>query len=325
MTGSPLEAACQTIRRREPDGRGYYGGVVALFGTDAANRPSLDSAILVRTARIDRSGALSLTVGATVVRKSDPAAEVDGTRVAAADLLSSLTGRSTAVTRAGAYASAAAGVKAKERLSSDPTVQAALERRNENLAGFWLTDADTCWPKLRSPSEHRILVLDADDVFTSMLAHQLRALGPPVTVRRFDEPFDADQYDLFVAGPGPGRPRSASDPETAPLATSLHRLLVEGRPLFGIGLGHQILSRILGLPLLPLATPNQGAQKQIDYFGAPVRVGFYNSFAAQCDWDAIHRPASTGPSPCAGTRGAARSTACGAEDSCPASSIPSLC
>src|SRR5690606_26981262 len=47
VTGSPLENACRVIARYEPEGRGYYSGVVALVGRDTAGRRTLDSAILI--------------------------------------------------------------------------------------------------------------------------------------------------------------------------------------------------------------------------------------------------------------------------------------
>ena len=56
VTGSPLENACRVIARYEPEGRGYYSGVVALIGRDARGARTLDSAILIRTADIDRGG-----------------------------------------------------------------------------------------------------------------------------------------------------------------------------------------------------------------------------------------------------------------------------
>lgn len=58
VTGSPLENACRIISRYEPAGRGYYSGAVALIGRDAGGDRTLDSAILIRTADIDRAGRL---------------------------------------------------------------------------------------------------------------------------------------------------------------------------------------------------------------------------------------------------------------------------
>ncbi|MDQ3402033.1 MAG: chorismate-binding protein, partial [Actinomycetota bacterium] len=86
VTGSPLENACRVISNHEPHGRGYYSGVVALISTDG-HRDVMDSAILIRTAEIDRSGRVAIRVGATLVRHSDPVSEVAETRAKAEGLL----------------------------------------------------------------------------------------------------------------------------------------------------------------------------------------------------------------------------------------------
>ncbi|MFC7503178.1 chorismate-binding protein, partial [Nocardioides sp. GCM10030258] len=49
VTGSPVENACRLIKQYEPEGRGYYGAALALFGRDAAGEPVVDSPIVIRT------------------------------------------------------------------------------------------------------------------------------------------------------------------------------------------------------------------------------------------------------------------------------------
>ncbi|RBL81579.1 phenazine-specific anthranilate synthase component I, partial [Streptomyces cavourensis] len=68
VTGSPLESACRVINQYEPEGRGYYSGVVALLGRDEEGGHALDSSILIRTADISAAGRLRIGVGATLVR-----------------------------------------------------------------------------------------------------------------------------------------------------------------------------------------------------------------------------------------------------------------
>ncbi|MEY9929167.1 phenazine biosynthesis protein phzE [Catenulispora sp. GP43] len=274
VTGSPLASAFRVIARREKQGRGYYGGVVALFGADKAGRPTLDSSILIRTARITRAGVLSLTVGSTVVRHSDPDAEAAETVGKAAGLLAAL--------RSGARRGAAGHAEAVVELGTDPAIRRSLARRNDGLATFWLAGAARPAP---SPTGLRATIIDAEDSFTAMLAHQLRALGLSATVSRFDEPLDLDAADLVVLGPGPGDPRRDDDPKMLRLAGLAERLLAAGKPLLGLCLGHQVVALRLGLPVRPLPRPRQGSQRRIEVFGETVRVGFYNSFAAYRDLD----------------------------------------
>ncbi|MCF6744059.1 phenazine-specific anthranilate synthase component I [Blastococcus sp. KM273128] len=273
VTGSPLENACRVIARQEPAGRGYYSGVLALIGRDAGAARTLDSAILIRTADIDDAGRLTLRVGATLVRHSDPATEVLETRAKAAGLLAAARG---APVRRDDRAERAGG------LGSDPRVRAALESRNDRLAPFWLRPATlgTAVPALLG---RRVLVVDAEDTFTAMLGHQLRALGLVVDVRSHRTVVPAcvaEGYDLVLVGPGPGDPQEPADPKIATLRAVVSRLLADRTPFLAVCLGHQVLSTALGLPLVRKTVPSQGQQREIDWFGRPERVGFYNTFVA---------------------------------------------
>ncbi|GIH67988.1 anthranilate synthase family protein [Sphaerimonospora thailandensis] len=269
VTGSPLESACRVIDRYEPEGRGYYSGVVALIGRDGAGRRTMDSAIVIRTADIDAAGRLRIGLGATLVRHSRPASEVDETRAKASGLLSALRGDGSG------------------RFGDHPLVRAALDRRNETLAGFWLTPQEEraqLWPALTGRS---VLIIDAEDTFTEMIAHQLRALGPTVAVRRFDESYALDGYDLVIMGPGPGDPRRIGDPKIAHLRATVRRLLTGQHSFAAVCLSHQVLCAELGLELIRRDAPAQGLQREIDLFGVRERVGFYNTFAARNPEDKI--------------------------------------
>jgi phenazine biosynthesis protein phzE len=233
----------------------------------------MDSAILIRTADIDRSGRLRIGVGATLVRHSNPASEVAETRAKAAGLLAALDGPGST------------------RLATEPQVLRALARRNENIAGFWLTGAtEDAAGQAAELAGRSVLVVDAEDTFTSMIGHQLTSLGLTVTVRRFDEPYDTDAHDLVVMGPGPGDPRATDDPKIAHLRGTIGRLLESRRPFTAVCLSHQVLATLLGLPLVRRQVPNQGVQREIDLFGQRERVGFYNTFAARSDSDKTDHP-----------------------------------
>ncbi|ELS53355.1 phenazine-specific anthranilate synthase component I [Streptomyces viridochromogenes] len=263
VTGSPLESACKVIERYEPEGRGYYSGVLALIGHDEQGGRTLDSAILIRTADIDAGGRMRIGVGATLVRHSDPLSEVAETRAKAAGLLAVL------------------GETGPRRFGSHPSVRAALDGRNSGLAGFWLAPDAERQRGAGLLDGRRVLVVDAEDTFTAMIGHQLRALGAEVTVRRFDQPYAFDAHDLVVMGPGPGDPRETDHPKIAHLRTAIDTLLAERRPFAAVCLSHQVLSLRLGLPLVRRDQPNQGVQREIDLFGRRERVGFYNTFAAR--------------------------------------------
>lgn len=272
VTGSPLESAARVIDRYEPHGRGYYSGVAALVGRDENGGRTLDSAILIRTADIDAGGRMRIAVGATLVRHSNPTAEVAETRVKAAGLLNAL--------HNGADGSFAA----------HPEVRAALRQRNVDMARFWFGGSDVSSALAPELVGCSALIVDAEDTFTAMIGMQLRAMGMQVTVRRFDEPFLPTAHDVVIMGPGPGDPREAGDPKIAHLRAAIDELLALDHPFVAVCLSHQVLSLRLGYRLVRRRSPNQGVQREIDLFGSPARVGFYNTFAAQSAADVREAP-----------------------------------
>ncbi|MEU5160375.1 anthranilate synthase family protein [Streptomyces sp. NPDC020875] len=297
VTGSPVQNACRVIERHEVGGRGYYAGALALLGRDGGGAQSLDSPILIRTADIAADGGLRVPVGATLVRNSVPGNEVAETHAKAAGVLTALgvgPGRAPA---------APTGV----RLADDPRVRAALDARRAGLAPFWLrlqepadgpltgeraTASASAGGTARSrggrlPAGHALMV-DGEDTFTAMLAHLLRSTGLEVTVRRFDEPglreTVRDHHGPVVLGPGPGDPADPADPKMRVLRTIAAELLDgHSHGVLGVCLGHELIAHELGLRLVRKATPYQGAQERIDFFGRPETVGFYSSFTAHCD------------------------------------------
>ncbi|WP_086737612.1 anthranilate synthase family protein [Streptomyces glaucescens] len=273
VTGSPVQNACRVIERHETGGRGYYAGALALLGRDSGGAQTLDSPILIRTADIDAAGRLRVPVGATLVRGSDPAGEVAETHAKAAGVLAAL----------GVRPSRPREEAVRPGLADDPRVRAVLDGRRASLAPFWL--------RMQEPSaelDGHALVVDGEDTFTAMLAHVLRAGGLDVTVRRYDEPGLRETVlaheGPLVLGPGPGDPADADDPKMRFLRGLTAEVLRTHRHgVLGVCLGHELIAAELGLEIVRKEVPHQGAQTEIDLFGRPETVGFYNSFTARCD------------------------------------------
>jgi len=278
VTGSPMQNACAVIRRHETKPRGYYSGVAALFTPNDEGGHDLDAPILIRTVYL-RDGSLNVPVGATLVRHSDPHGEVSETHGKAAGVLGAIGAidrDSAAEAREDADAPAA-----PQSLADDPTVEALLASRNSRLAEFWLNPQGE---DFTGPFAGRsAVVVDAEDRFTTMLAHQLRHLGLDVTIRPWKETADADldAADLVVAGPGPGDPRDATSERIERMRQVVARRVDAGAPLLAVCLSHQILSHRLGIDLAPLDAPHQGLQKGVPVFGEDASIGFYNTFTAR--------------------------------------------
>ncbi|MFD8520485.1 anthranilate synthase family protein [Streptomyces capillispiralis] len=284
VTGSPVQNACRVIERHESGGRGYYAGALALIGRDEGGAQTLDSPILIRTADIDAAGRLRVPVGATLVRGSDPAGEVAETHAKAAGVLAAL----------GVRPGRPRAESVRPGLADDPRVRAALDGRRASLAPFWL--------RMQERSDAltgHALVVDGEDTFTAMLAHVLRAAGPDVTVRRYDEPGLREAVlaheGPLVLGPGPGDPSDTADPRMRFLRALTAEVIGENRHgVLGVCLGHELIAAELGLETVRKAVPHQGAQTEIDLFGRTETVGFYNSFVARCDEDTARELAAHG-------------------------------
>ncbi len=278
VTGSPMQNACAVIRRHERKPRGYYSGVAALFTPNAEGGHDLDAPILIRTVYL-HDGTLSVPVGATLVRHSDPYGEVSETHGKAAGVLGAIGAiprDSVAEARSDADAPGT-----PRSLADDPTVAELLASRNARLADFWLNPQGE---EFTGPFTGRTaLVVDAEDRFTTMLAHQLRHLGLEVAIAPWSEvrDEDVDSADLVVAGPGPGDPRDTGNDRIARMRHVVARRLDAGSPLLAVCLSHQILADRLGIGLAPLDAPHQGLQKSVPVFGEDASIGFYNTFTAR--------------------------------------------
>ena len=291
VTGSPMQNACTVITRHERTPRGYYSGVAALFTPRpptaiVAGEPShdLDAPILIRTAYLT-GGRLRVPVGATLVRHSDPFGEVSETHGKAAGVLGAIGAVPRDRIAEAAFDDAAidedAPAPRPRLLADDPAIASLLASRNARLAAFWLNPQDAAGS---GPLAGRTaVVVDAEDRFTTMLAHQLRHLGLEVEIAPWSAVTEAqlDGADLVVCGPGPGDPRDIGSARMRRMREVVAHRRASGRPLLAVCLSHQILADSLGIDLAPLAAPHQGLQKTVDVFGMPASIGFYNTFTAR--------------------------------------------
>ena len=277
VTGSPMQNACAVIRRHETTPRGYYSGVAALFTPRPDGGHDLDAPILIRTAYLV-DGRLRVPAGATLVRHSSPEGEVSETHGKAAGVLGAI----GAVPRDLPAPAADPDQPTPELrpLAEDPRIAELLASRNARLAPFWLE------PQGAEPGPlhgRTALVVDAEDRFTTMLAHQLRHLGLDVTIAHWSTVTDdeVDAAEIVVSGPGPGDPRDEDSPRIARMREVVRRRLQARAPLLAVCLSHQILADRIGVSLAPLASPHQGLQKTVDVFGEAASIGFYNTFTAR--------------------------------------------
>ena len=173
-------------------------------------------------------------------------------------------------------------------LNAQPGVAEALKERNHQLATFWIRSQE--WEQHPPFAGTTALVIDCEDQFTEMLAHQLRHLGLKTSVARWDSVADVSTPDLVVFGPGPGDPRDVDNVRLETVRTYLRTRLDLGRPLLAVCLSHQILSMIAGLPVEALPTPRQGVRLQTEVFGTGAALGFYNTFGSVAEGGQLVTP-----------------------------------
>ncbi|RAJ43064.1 phenazine biosynthesis protein phzE [Kitasatospora sp. SolWspMP-SS2h] len=275
VTGSPIRNACRVIARHEPHGRSYYAGYLGLFEPAGDSTCSFDSAINIRSAQVRRHGEawrMRADVGATLVRNSSPQRELAETQAKAAAVLSAVCGRAVVPGDLGPTPFGPPEPPAAD----DPDLARAIGNRRTDINPLWFGAAAA-----HGAAARRAVLVDAEDDFNSMLAHQLSAFGYAVDIVPNAHAVTAlDDDALVVFGPGPGDPCDRGDARVVLLERALTQALATSRPFLAVCLSHQILCRVLGLTVRRLAVPNQGVARSVDWFGSRRRLGFYNAFAA---------------------------------------------
>ena len=272
VMGSPMESAARIIAAYEPESRRYYAGEIGIYRCPRTDQPNgdLDSAILIRCAEIFADGRFDVRAGGGLVRDSDPMNEAHESRAKAMGFLRLLTGQ------------AGAGPYLTPELAA--AAEPVLAGRNARLSPFWMNvqrHGMAPPPELTGLS---LLVLNNEDDFAHMLAHMLGGLG--ATCQVVDSlAYDAgrDAADILVLGPGPGDPTDMSHPRMARLQEIILAARDGGTPMLGICLGHQALAVAEGLTVTRQDQSTQGLQIETRVFGAPHRLGFYNSFSPVLD------------------------------------------
>ncbi len=123
VVGSPVENACNIIAKCSQFSRRYYGSALMLVGRDEKGCDFLDSPISIRTAEIDTTGKLHFSVGATLVKDSQPQQELEETKAKSAALLAGITATNTTVPVRPLLA----------KLYNDDEIAETMALRNQNL------------------------------------------------------------------------------------------------------------------------------------------------------------------------------------------------
>ena len=123
----------------------------------------------------------------------------------------------------------------------------------------------------------RVLVIDNYDSFVYNLVQYLAQLGADCEVRRNDavSPDDVAAADGVLLSPGPGTPERAGSSMDV-----VRRCREEGRPLFGVCLGHQAIGAVWGAVVERASELLHGKTSQVLHEGAGVLAGLPSPFTA---------------------------------------------
>ncbi len=268
VSGSPYPTTPEIIARYEQP-RGFYSGAVGIAGRGEDGTSYMESAIAIRMAEIFPDGTAHVRAGSTLVHDSDPADEVKECEAKAAGLLSVLQGKPSPQ------------FPGFDEILNDADVQRELTKRNANLSSYHLHDQHACDLRVPELTNKKILVINAEDDFAFTLGQMATKMGAHVMQTCVK---DADQMlassDIVILGPGTGDPRGYNE-KMRSLRRIAKQLKDQRIPHVGICLGHQILCDEHGLELQKKDQPTQGVQADIDLFGTPQTVGFYNSFTGK--------------------------------------------
>lgn len=133
----------------------------------------------------------------------------------------------------------------------------------------------------------KALFLDFEDSFTFNVVQELNEAGLKVEVINWNDFTSEESADLLVLGPGPGHPE-----EYNLIFPFIESWLKQGRTIFGVCLGHQILWHLRGKKVVRCQRPLHGQkvllnldtswQKWLDEKGE-LWVQRYNSLAVPAE------------------------------------------
>ncbi len=281
VLGSPMESAARVIAKYEPASRRYYAGEFGIYKKPRRDVPNgdLDAAILLRCAEFFSDGRFAVQAGGGIVRDSVPENEARESRAKALAMVGLLTGEGPG-----------------DAVYLTPEIRArvaqTLASRNAVLAPFWMEQQPN-FSMVPRFDGLRVAIVNNEDDFAAMIGHVIGRMGCTVSqfdTFAFDPQVQGQEADIVILGPGPGDPNDTAHPRMAKLHAIIAALLEAQTPLLGVCLGHQTLSRALGLPVRKQAKSTQGVQRALHVFGQVHRLGFYNSFSPELPEGRAPRP-----------------------------------
>jgi para-aminobenzoate synthetase component 2 len=131
----------------------------------------------------------------------------------------------------------------------------------------------------------RALFLDFEDSFTYNLIQEVEEIGISVQVINWEKFTGQEKADLLILGPGPGHPDDYSA-----IFDKIETWLGDGKKIFAICLGHQIVWKLKDFEIIPSVRPIHGQSVELPIsqdvenwinLKGPLKVQRYNSLAVK--------------------------------------------
>ncbi len=129
------------------------------------------------------------------------------------------------------------------------------------------------------------LFLDFEDSFTYNLIQEVEEIGVSVQLINWEKFTGEEEADLLILGPGPGHPDDYSA-----IFNKINAWLKDGKNIFAVCLGHQIIWKLKGFEIIPSIRPIHGQSVELPIskdvaswinLEGPLKVQRYNSLAVK--------------------------------------------
>jgi 2-amino-4-deoxychorismate synthase len=264
LTGGPQVAALKVIHKYEENARNEYGGEIVILENDT----TMDSAIMIRTAKIDGDGHFSVQSGAGIVQDSDPKSETLETFYKAKGMMNLLVNTTSS--------------KILDVIDKTPEylLKNIIKERMNHLSPFYLQD-QIHLKKIDQLIGKKIVIIDNEDDFSCLLSHMVKHMGAKVEIISIYD-YKEEEADIIILGPGPGDINNMQDIKMRKLQKLTYSLMQNKKPLLGVCLGHQAIAKNLdNIKISQQETPTQGIQRSLSIYNTKEKVAFYNSFSPE--------------------------------------------
>ncbi|AKK07199.1 chorismate binding enzyme/Glutamine amidotransferase class-I [Corynebacterium mustelae] len=276
VVGSPARSAEKHIASIERSSRGFYAGACGVIQRSPGGAHEVESALVIRSMELGVGDSVGkISAGATIVRDSEPALEVEEVDVKAY-AVAKMMGLTLGIPD-----SPCAQKKSFDRIDwlvESNKIRQIIDRRAQQIPAVWRGMNRNKYSA--SEANEKVLLIECGDNFIWMIAHILQGEGYEVTVIKWDcAMVDLKDFNCVVLGPGPGDPR-VEDRRAKAILNWAQLAKEKNVAICAVCLSHQILAKADGYQIARVPGRSaQGRRSEFDVGGGKTqKFAAYNSF-----------------------------------------------